>query len=183
MIRKTTKEILAESFRELAQTKNVDKITVKDITKNSGYSIATFYRHFRDKYDLIAWDYSRDVGRFLEQADGTQVSWLQSLMNAAVYYDEQKKYLTNLLTHTSGYDSFIRYMTEIHFNALMERFRTVSDQKDPDQKTEMFIRLYCFGTVMLTSEWIMGKYPVSREVMTEVYAASMPEPLRMYFQK
>lgn len=71
----------------MAQTKNVDKITVKDITKNSGYSIATFYRHFRDKYDLIAWDYSCDVGRFLEQADGTQVSWLQSLMNAAVYYD------------------------------------------------------------------------------------------------
>ena len=42
MIRKTTKEILAESFRELAQTKNVDKITVRDITKNSGYYDASF---------------------------------------------------------------------------------------------------------------------------------------------
>ena len=182
MIRKTAKEILVESFRELAQTKGVDKITVQDIARNSGYSIATFYRQFRDKYDLIAWDYSRDVEKLLEQPDGAPINWLQSLSNAASYYDEQKKYLSNLLTNTSGYDSFIRYMTEIHFDALMKRFRAAADQEDPDMKTEMFIRLYCFGTVMLTCEWIMGKYPASRETMIEVYASSLPEPLRMYFQ-
>ena len=51
MKRKTAKEILAESFIELAQTKKIDKITVKDITDNCGYSSATFYRQFRDKYD------------------------------------------------------------------------------------------------------------------------------------
>jgi len=54
MRRKTAKEILAESFRELAESKSVDKITVRDITQNCGYSAATFYRHFQDKYDLIA---------------------------------------------------------------------------------------------------------------------------------
>ena len=57
MKRKTAKELLAESFRELAQDRDIDKITVQDIAKNCGYSIATFYRQFRDKYDLIAWDY------------------------------------------------------------------------------------------------------------------------------
>ena len=53
MKRKTAKEILADSFRELAEQKTVDKITVKDITENCGYSTATFYRQFKDKYDLI----------------------------------------------------------------------------------------------------------------------------------
>ena len=38
---KTAKEILAESFREIAEMKPIDKITVKDITKNCGYSTAT----------------------------------------------------------------------------------------------------------------------------------------------
>ena len=46
MKRKTSKEILAESFREVAEKKNIDKITVKDITDNCGYSPATFYRQF-----------------------------------------------------------------------------------------------------------------------------------------
>jgi len=69
--RKTAKELLAESFRELAQERDIDRITVQDIAKNCGYSIATFYRQFRDKYDLIAWDYARDVQKLLEQEDGT----------------------------------------------------------------------------------------------------------------
>ena len=52
--RKTAKEILAESFREVAEHKNIDKITVRDITENCGYSSAAVYRQFRDKYDRIA---------------------------------------------------------------------------------------------------------------------------------
>ena len=36
------------------KNKNVDnKITIQDIVDNCGYSPATFYRNFRDKYDLI----------------------------------------------------------------------------------------------------------------------------------
>ncbi len=42
MKRKTAKEILSDSFRELAETKNIDKITVKDITDNCGYSQQRF---------------------------------------------------------------------------------------------------------------------------------------------
>jgi len=180
--RKTAKELLAESFRELAQDWDIDKITVQDIAKNCGYSVATFYRQFRDKYDLIAWDYALDVQKLLEQEDGTQKDWRQSLSDAADYYDEQRQYLANLLTNTSGYDSFIRYMTEIHFNALMDRIRVVSDPSGPDRKTEMLVRLYGFGTVMLTCEWILGKYAVSREMLTEVYATSLPEPLHVFYQ-
>ena len=182
MKRKTAKELLAESFRELAQDRDIDKITVQDIAKNCGYSIATFYRQFRDKYDLIAWDYARDVQKLLDQEDGTPKEWRQSLSDAAEYYDEQRQYLANLLTNTSGYDSFIRYMTGIHFNALMDRIRPAFDTSGPDRKMEMLVRLYGFGTVMLTCEWILGKYPVSRETLTEVYATSLPEPLRGYFQ-
>ena len=61
MKRKTAKEILAESFMELAAARDIEKITIKDITDNCGYSPATFYRQFKDKYDLIAWDYAKEV--------------------------------------------------------------------------------------------------------------------------
>ena len=59
MKRKTAREILAESFRELALSKPVDKITVPNIIENCGYSKTTFYRLFKDKYDLMAWDYAQ----------------------------------------------------------------------------------------------------------------------------
>ncbi|MBQ3842671.1 MAG: TetR family transcriptional regulator, partial [Ruminiclostridium sp.] len=58
MIRRTTKDILAESFQELAQKKRIDKITITGITNNCGMSQPTFYNHFKDKYDLIVWIYT-----------------------------------------------------------------------------------------------------------------------------
>ena len=61
MKRKTARDIFVESFRALAQTRSIDRITVREIAENCGYSTATFDRHFMDKYDLIVWDYARGI--------------------------------------------------------------------------------------------------------------------------
>ncbi len=39
MKRKTAREILAESFREVAEKKPIDKITIRDIVDNCGCDI------------------------------------------------------------------------------------------------------------------------------------------------
>ena len=102
-----TKEALADALRQMMKVKPIDKITVKDIITNCGYSQATFYRQFRDKYDLIAWSYTRDLESILDRLKGDVHSWRQTLESAAAYFSAHRQYLANLLTHTSGYDSFI----------------------------------------------------------------------------
>ena len=42
IVQKTTKEILAESIQELAASKSVEKITIKEITQNCGMTSTTF---------------------------------------------------------------------------------------------------------------------------------------------
>ena len=69
MRRKTAGEILAESFRELAETKK----------------IATFYRHFRDKYDLIAWDYAGRMDQIVSRIGNEDYIWRQALLDVLVY--------------------------------------------------------------------------------------------------
>ena len=180
MKRKTAKEILAESFRELAETKNIDKITVKDITENCGYSPATFYRHFSDKYDLIAWNHALGIADIMNRADDIDYPWKQTTFDVAVYYFEQKEYLENLILHTEGYDSFVRYMTDINYEALKGFIIRTGGKDVIDDITDMYIRIYCLGTVSLTCEWILGKYEVTPEEMAEVYEKSLPEPLKKY---
>lgn len=75
MKRKTTKEILADSFRELAETRPVDKITIREIVDNCDYSPATFYRHFKDKYDLIAWDYVHRTTVIMDKIGKDEYEW------------------------------------------------------------------------------------------------------------
>lgn len=182
MKRKTAKELLAESFRELAESKSIDKIKVQDIAANCGYSTATFYRQFKDKYELIAWDYAQDIEKILDQVDGNKSSWRQALADAVAYYASHQDYLANLLLHTSGYDSFVRYMTEINYGSLKKRILLSSAADELDEKTETCIRVYCLGAVSLTCEWLLGKCTVSSKDLEEVYDAALPETLRQYFR-
>ena len=48
-----TKRILAAALKQLTCRKSFDKITIADITQQSGYNRQTFYYHFRDKYELL----------------------------------------------------------------------------------------------------------------------------------
>ncbi len=179
MKRKTAKEILAESFRELAAKKSIDKITIREITDNCGYSPATFYRHYKDKYDLIAWDYARGTDEIMMRI-GTEYPWKMTLLAGAERFQKEKDYLTNLLLHTGGHDAFVRQMTEINHKALKAYVQKVNGGLEPDEITEMYIRLYCLGTVSLSCEWIMGRYDVSAEQLADVYYRSLPEPLHQY---
>lgn len=176
----TAKELLAESFRELAETKSINKITVKDITENCGYSVATFYRHFKDKYDLIAWAYSSDVEEIMKQVEYDEESWKKALMNAAEYYANHRDYLSNLLLHTSGYISFVRNMSQINYLSLKQKIQASAKVQNISTKTDMYIRLYCHGTVALTCDWLLGEFEADAQTLAEIYESTLPPHLRQY---
>lgn len=180
MKRMTAKELLAESFRELAKTKKINKITVKDITENCGYSVATFYRHFNDKYDLIAWAYSRDVEEIMKKVEYDESSWKKALTYAAEYYEEHRDYLSNLLLHTTGYMSFVRNMSQINYMSLKQKIQASAKVQNISTKTDMYIRLYCHGTVALTCDWLLGVFETDAETLAEIYESTLPQQLRPY---
>ena len=176
--RKTAKEILAESFRELAETKKIDRITISEIAENCGYSPATFYRQFKDKYDLIAWDYAQRIEKVVLQIEEGGNRWRRALRAVLDYYQVEREYLTNLLIHTGGHDSFIQYMVEINEDVLTAYIRAVSGTAASDRKTALLIRMYCMGTVSLSCEWILGRFSMSAAELTDIFEESLPGLLR-----
>lgn len=178
MKRKKAREILVDAFLEVAETKPVDRITVLDITENCGYSTATFYRHFRDKYDLIAWAHTQSVEKTMERIGTDGYTWKQTLIEGAKAFEKNRDLLANLLLHTSGHDAFILHMTEINYRALKAHILKSTERDTLDEITDMYVRMYCMGTVCLTGEWILGKYKVSPEGLAEIYENALPLPLR-----
>ena len=183
MKRKTAKEVLVESFREIAERKDVDKITVKDITENCGYSPATFYRQFRDKYALIAWDYARELERIMSGLDGSREEWQKALRRAADFFQAHKGYLANLFLHTSGYESFIIYMREVNFESLRGIAEKYHGNNSVDEMTVMYIRFYVLGTVQFTCEWILGRIEATPEELAMVYEQTVPAPLQAFLRR
>lgn len=181
MKRKTTKELLAESFREVAEYKSIDKITVRDITENCGYSPATFYRQFRDKYDLIAWDYTRELKAILSGMDGSKAAWHHALTRAAAFFGERKAYLANLILHTGGMESFLAYMQEAHYQGLKD-IAAASGEAPADALTEHYLRVYVLGSAQFTCEWILGKVEVTAEELAAIFEQTLPVPLQRYLK-
>ena len=52
---------LADSMKECMKLTPVDKITVKNIVEGCDVTRQTFYRNFKDKYDLINWYFDKLV--------------------------------------------------------------------------------------------------------------------------
>ena len=49
------KQVIAETFAQMAQTQPIDKITVTDLVEQCGISRQAFYYHFQDILDVMEW--------------------------------------------------------------------------------------------------------------------------------
>ena len=180
MKRKTAKEILAESFRELAETIPIDKITVKDIVYNCDYSPATFYRQFREKYDLIAYDYVQRTSEIIVNFGTEGYEWIHILTDCMRFFDENRMYMKNLLLHTSGIDSFVRYFADANIEHITKCVLKKSSMKELSHDLEVYVRVYIFGTEQLTCGWLLGEFDRTAEQLAELFEKAVPEPLKGY---
>lgn len=180
MIRKTTKEILTESFIELAQHKPVNRITVADITSNCGMAAPTFYRHFKDKYDLIAWAHLSEAQKIMGQIGKDGYQWRDTLLDAARYLSRNQKFLVNALSHTSGRDAFEIQMAKMNTELIVNEIRKKLMTESIPENYYNMARVYCFGTVHFIYEWLENNMPQSPEEVAALWEACLPEPLKPY---
>jgi AcrR family transcriptional regulator len=183
MKRKTAKEILADSFRELMEQKQADKITIRDITANCGYSTATFYRQFKNKYSLIAWDYARRYKEVMSRSSKPGRSLHDCFLDGAEYFSGQREYLANLIRHTAGFDSFVENMKAIHYEVLRNYFLALTENGYLSVMMDMYVRMYSHGATDMTCDWLLGKVEASPENLAEIYENALPQPLRELINK
>lgn len=67
VISKMTKELFAESLKKYMKKKPINKITIQEIAQDCGLNRRTFYRHFKDIYDLLEWIFQTEVENKINQ--------------------------------------------------------------------------------------------------------------------
>lgn len=162
IVRQTTKELLAASLKDLAQFKPVDKITVKELAKNCGLTAPTFYNNFRDKYELMAWIYNREVEASLENFgrgdsfEDVVCKWMEIIV-------ADKNFYLNLLKNAVGQNSF-RYATNDHaINLIAERIKTRHNLSELPPNIFFCLKFFMRGVSELVNDWALGKCDVRRE--------------------
>ena len=178
MIRKSTKELLADSFRELAEKQSINKITVQDIAANCGYSVATFYRYFQNKNDLISWSYMNSLKEAMKGIHPSENSWRMFIQDGLKTCFDRKKIIRNLIQNTRGYDSFVNTMITINVDVIKKYILICSREDEIEEEIALCIRGYCGGMVLLLCEWILNRLSLTKEEMANLYIICMPELLK-----
>ncbi len=157
IVKQTTKALLAESLKELSKVKAVDKITIKELTINCGLTPPTFYNHFRDKYELMAWIYNQKVEASLKNFGVTDsfedviCKWMEIIL-------EDEDFYMNLLKNAVGQNSF-RYATNDHAINLLTDWIKERHNLDELPPTICFcLRFYMRAVSEFVNDWALGKW-------------------------
>ena len=178
IIRQTTKELLAASLQELAQHKNIDKITIREIAQNCQLTSTTFYNHFQDKYALMAWIYHREIEPLYRQL-GKVINWQALLARGFELMYQNRQFYRNALKNTSGQSSFQKATTDYSINSMTEYIRQQHANELPEE-VQFMIRFYVIGILYFVNEWLLHEDKLPSDELVHLLEKAMPDELRPY---
>lgn len=168
-----TKQWIAETMKKLMTKKPLDKIRVTEICREAEIERPTFYYHFRDKYELVAWIFCRRAF----ETDILSIESAAKAMNAMrqdyIFY--KRAYEDN------SQNPLWQYMVEYFARRYGQEAKAILGADVLDAQTEYSIRLYCYGCVGMTREWLLQDNITPAETVVEMMFRSMPETLQKIY--
>lgn len=176
----STKMKLVEAARKCMQKTSVEDLTVKQICDAVPVSRQSFYRCFKDKYDLINWYFDRILKESFHQM-GSGRTIRESLVRKFTYIQEEYTFFraafstdtqNNLRDH--DFDMIFAF-----YQDLIER----KSGKPLQDRLKDVLEMYCSASVYMTVKWVMHDLPVSPEALAETMISGMPQELEKTFQE
>ena len=168
-----TRHWIADKMRELMKHKSIDKIRVTEICKAAEIERPTFYYHFKDKYDLVAW-------MFYYSAYETDVISVESAARAMSRMKNDITFYRRAYEDLSQ-NALWKYMVEYFVRRYSELAKEKLGTQVLDTQLAYSIRLDCMGSVGMSREWVLEDNTTSAETVVRMMFASMPENMRRVF--
>lgn len=171
---------LANAMKELLVHTPVDKITVKQIVDQCNVIRPTFYRHFKDKYDLINWYFDRILLESFQHMGEGKTAY-EGLVNKFHYIEEEKLFFKAAFRNDDQNclrDHDFQLILRFYENQIQEK------TKQPIPENLHFqLEMYCQGSVYMTTQWVLGDMKKRPEEMARNLVAAMPTELETLFKK
>ncbi|MBQ1549066.1 MAG: TetR family transcriptional regulator [Clostridia bacterium] len=114
------KEAIGAKTKELLGQQTIEKITVSHICEKTGIDRKTFYRYFKDKYEVVEWIYHHDYYEKIGATDDWNM-WDYFTETAKRVYAERDWFLNAFLFQ--GQNSFRDYFVDLYMPIAMNEYR------------------------------------------------------------
>lgn len=163
------KQTFVEAFERLMQTKEFEDITITEIVEESGLSRTTFYRHFKDKFDLAVWEFQIGQLRYpktVEEGD-----------------ENIKKFIDYIADHKLVFKKLLKYKGQNNFGDFFEIFceqfiENIANSSDRQLSLrEKYVnRYHSMGFMAVIRAWVVNSDPLSKEEILDIIIAESRSP-------
>lgn len=152
-----TKMAIVKAFEELARVKNVDRITVKEITDKCQISRNTFYYHFKDIYDVLEEMLNQRVEQMIEILELNMQSGnsVQDTRRAGMRYILDNRELFFNLYQSAGVQEVKMYLdksSSVLGHYLIDRLSEGMNVSERDK--DLIISFYQYAHAGMMAEWL-----------------------------
>lgn len=175
-----TRYKLAGALKECMETTALDNITVTQIVGACHVARQTFYRNFRDKYDLINWYFDRLLlESFAQMGNGRTI--YEGLLKKFEYLLREQVFFSAVF-RADDKNSLKEHDFELILQFYADLIRQKTGQK-PDEEIMFQLELYCRGSIYMTVEWVLSANKSEPSKMARLLVDAMPQKLSALFSR
>ena len=177
MSERTMQDIL-RAFNRLINSRGVENISVSMIADEAGVSRATFYRHFKDKYDVMNYNYKCLLDTY------------GNINNSTSYYDLFTKLFSvgkstlnpiKYAFESTGFNSFMNYIFEYSYSFAEEVTKCNRDGTGFTEIEKLQSEVFCRGVSHMYKDWVYGKFSLTPEAAAAALCEMLPESIKNYW--
>lgn len=168
-----TRKAIVAAFNRLIAKSEIEKITTQRIAAEAGVSKATFYRYFKDKYDVLNYNYQELLDSALEQCDNYRDLFFLLYSFARDEWTDFRRAF-----YTTGVNSFENFVYA-YSKSVVEQITTqnrAGAALTPEENLQ--VDVLCYGISYMYKKWTLGQYSLDPDAAADTLFALMPESLK-----
>lgn len=176
MARNTCKQI-ADALLRLMDQKELDSITVRELTEEANVNKKTFYYHFHSIAELLDWMCFTKIFSYTEEAQITASNWTMFLGKITTAIRSNRDYITKILS--SGYSpeflqsmsNVIGIMMESYVQQIIKNWESEHTEQMRITKTQLeyLTRYHTMAFFGVVEKWFQNGMELSDEEFTSLF--------------
>lgn len=170
-----TQQCIFDAFNRLASKADIEKISVNMIVEEARVSRATFYRYYKDKYEVM----NQNHKIMMEKCIAVSHNYEELFYHLFLYGKEHLKTINRIFSSV-GVNSFSNFLASESARIAEEiTIKNRGSRFTPEES--MQVDLICHGISYISEKWIKNSYDLSAKEAAHAVYMLLPIQLRDYW--
>ena len=173
-----TENAIIDGFNRLMNKNDFNKISVEMILEAADVSRSTFYRYFKDKYEVMNANYKNLLDYFVKPEKSS--SYRDVIFQLFDFASEHARLFKNALEST-GFNSFSNFIYEYSYQTALKITKANRDGAGFSPAEELQVDIFCNGICAVLSNIVHERYKISASEAADALYEMMPGSLKHYW--